>query len=272
MRIFSILPKRARALFRGAAVDRELAHEMSAHLQYLVDEHVARGLTSDAARAAAQREFGSTALLMDESRDARGVAWLATAWQDLRYGVRLMTRAPGFAAVAIVTVALGIGATTAMFSVVYSVLLQPLPFRLPDRLVDLWTTAPSRGMPRFGAGLADIWDLRGRNRSFEDVAVLRPIANFNLTGEGEPERLFGARVSKNLFPILGVTPLLGRTFTADEDQWSGGTHDHVALLSYRLWVRRFGADPSVVGQTIALSGEAFTVVGVMRRNFAYPSA
>jgi putative ABC transport system permease protein len=272
MRILSMLLRRARALFRGGAVDRELADEMAAHLQQLTDEHVARGMTPDAARAAAQREFGSVAFLMDESRDARGVAPIANVWSDVRYGTRLMRRSPGFAAVAMITIALGIGATTAMFNVVYSVLLQPLPYREPERLVNLWTTAPRRGMPRFGAGLADIRDLRARSRSFEDVAVLRPIANFNLTGQGEPERLFGARVSANLFPILGATPLLGRTFAADEDQWAGGTHDHVALLTYPLWVRRFGGDPSVVGRTIDLSGAPFTVVGVMRQDFAYPSA
>src|SRR5580765_3557429 len=187
--------------------------------------------------------------------------WIVNAWQDARYGVRLMIRAPGFAAAIILTVALGIGATTAMFSVVDCVLLQPLPYREPDRLVNLWNTAHKRGLPRAYVGNANVADWKARNHVFEDIAVLRAVANFNLTGQGEPERLFGSRVSANLFPILGVTPLIGRTFTREEDQLSGGTDERVALLTYGLWVRRFGADPGIVGRTIHLSGEPFTVVG-----------
>jgi putative ABC transport system permease protein len=262
---------RARALWRGDAVDRELAEEMRAHLEQLTQEHVARGMTVEEAREAARRTFGPVTQLVEESRDARGVMWIANGWHDMRYGVRLMTRAPGFAAAVVLTVALGIGATTAMFSVVYGVVLQPLPYHEPDRLVNLWNTAHKRGLPRAYVGNANVADWKARNHVFEDVAVLRAIANFNLTGDGEPERLFGSRVSANLFPILGVTPLLGRTFTRDEDQLSGGTEEHVALLTYGLWVRRFGADRAIVGRTIHLSGEPFTVVGVMREDFAYPT-
>ena len=185
----------------------------------------------------------------------------------MRYGVRLMRRTPGFAAAAILTVALGIGATTAMFSVVYGVVLQPLPYREPDRLVNLWNTAIKRGLPRANVGMANVYDWKARNHVFEDIAALRAVANFNLTGQGEPERLNGSRVSANLFPVLGVTPLLGRTFTEDEDEIG---HEHVAILTYGLWVRRFGADPAVVGRTISLNGEPHTVVGVMRPDFAYP--
>src|SRR5438034_1141800 len=158
MRILWMLLRRARALFRGASVDRELADEMAEHLQHLVDEHVAHGMTPAAARAAAQREFGSTALLMEESRDARGVAWLSQLVDDMRYGVRLMRRTPGFATAAALTVALGLGATTAMFSIVYGVLLQPLPYRSPERLVNLSSSAPSRGLPRAYVGMANVAD------------------------------------------------------------------------------------------------------------------
>ena len=266
-----MLLMRFRALVRGDAVDRDLTDEMHDHLQHLVDENLARGMTHDAARDAGRREFGPVTQLVEASRDARGVMWLANAWQDARYGVRLMSRTPGFAAVAILTIALGIGATTAMFSVVYSVLLQPLPYREPDRLVNLWNTAVKRGLPRAFVGNANVADWKARNHVFEDIAVLRAVANFNLTGQGEPERLFGSRVSANLFSVLGVTPLIGRTFTRDEDQLSGGTHDRVAILTHGLWVRRFGADASIVGRTIHLSGEPFTVVGVMRQDFAYPN-
>ena len=187
---------------------------------------------------------------------------------DIKYGIRLLTRAPGFAAAAILTVALGIGATTAMFSVVYGVLLKPLPYSDPDRLVNIWTTAHKRGLPRAYVGMANVYDFRARNHVFTEIAALRAVANFNLTGNGEPERLNGSRVSANLFPVLGVTPLLGRTFTEDEDEIG---HEHVALLTYGLWLRRFAGDPSIVGRTISLNGEPHTVVGVMRPDFAFPT-
>src|SRR3954469_7272613 len=271
MRIVHALLMRCRALFQSDAVDRELAEEMREHLERLTQEHVARGLTREAAMDAARREFGPVTQLAEASRDARGISWIVNGWQDMRYGARLMARAPGFVAAVILTVALGIGATTAMFSVVYGVVLQPLPYREPERLVNLWNTAHKRGLPRANVGVANVVDWKARNHVFEDVAVLRAIANFNLTGQGEPERLFGTRVSANLFPILGVTPLIGRTFTREEDQFAGGKEERLAILTYGLWVRRFGADPAVVGRTIHLSGAPFTVVGVMRENFAYPT-
>jgi putative ABC transport system permease protein len=179
-----------------------------------------------------------------------------------------MRRAPGFSAAAVLTIALGIGATTAMFSIVYGVVLRPLPYGHADRLVNLWSTAPKRGLARAYVAMANVYDFKARNHVFEDIAALRAVANFNLTGEGEPERLNGSRVSSNLFPVLQVTPLIGRTFTEDEDEIG---HEHVALLGYGLWQRRFGGDPGVVGRSISLNGEPHVVVGVMRRDFAFPT-
>jgi len=269
MRVIDILRRRLRALIRADAADRELDEELQLHVDRLVEEHIAAGMSPGEAREEARREFGGVQIV-EACRDARRVMWIGNAWQDARYGVRLMTRAPGFAAAVILTVTLGIGATTAMFSVVYSVVLQPLPYRQPERLVNLWNTAIKRGIPRGFVGIANVVDWKARNHVFEDIAIVRAIANFNLAGVGEPERLLGSRVSANLFPVLGVTPLLGRTFTADEDQLSGGTHDKVAILTYGLWVRRFGADPAIVGRPIDLSGVPYTVVGVMREDFAFP--
>jgi len=179
-----------------------------------------------------------------------------------------MRRAPGFSAAAVLTIGLGIGATTAMFSIVYGVVLRPLPYGHADRLVNLWSTAPKRGLARAYVAMANVYDFKARNHVFEDIAALRAVANFNLTGEGEPERLNGSRVSSNLFPVLQVTPLIGRTFTEDEDEIG---HEHVALLGYGLWQRRFGGDPGVVGRSISLNGEPHVVVGVMRRDFAFPT-
>ena len=191
-----------------------------------------------------------------------------TLTQDFHYGLRLMRRAPGFSAAAVLTITLGIGATTAMFSIVYGVVLRPLPYGNADRLANIWSTAPKRGLSRAFVAMANVYDFKARNHVFEDIAALRAVANYNLTGQGEPERLNGSRVSANLFPVLQVTPLIGRTFTEDEDEIG---HDRVAVLGYGLWQRRFGGDPAVVGRSISLNGEPHVVVGVMRRDFAFPT-
>src|SRR5689334_2762748 len=204
MRLIQMLRMRVRALVRSDAVDRELGDEMRDHFEHLVEQYVARGMTPGAARDAARCEFGPVTQLVEESRDARGVTGLSNAWQDLRYGVRLMARTPGFAAAGVLTIALGIGASTAMFSVVYGVLLQPLPYGEPDRLVSLWSTAPKRGVARAGVGLANVFDWRARNHVFENIAAVRMVRNFNLVGDGEPERLLAAEVSANLFAVLRV--------------------------------------------------------------------
>jgi putative ABC transport system permease protein len=269
MRWLTSLRMRLRALVRSDAVDRELADEMRAHFDRLVDEHIARGLTPDAAREAARREFGPVVQLTEESREARGVAWLANAVADFKYGVRLMRRSPGLALAATLTIALGIGASTAMFSVVYGVVLAPLPYGESDRLVSLWSSAPQRGLMHTFVGMANVYDWRARNQVFDGIAAVRAIRNFNLTGDGaEPERLFSAGISANLLTVLRVSPILGRNFTEDEDDIG---HERVAILTYGLWKRRFAGDPSVVGRTISLSGAPYTVVGVMGPDFAYPS-
>jgi putative ABC transport system permease protein len=195
---------------------------------------------------------------------------LESAWRDLRQGVRLLRRQPGFAWATIAVLASGIAATTAMFSITYGVLLRDLPYGSPERLVSL--SASSRGVPnqRAVAGAADYYDWRARQQVFEDLALTRPVGSFNLTGTGEPERLAGARVTASLCAALGVTPMIGRCFTEAEE------HDPerasaAAILSYALWQRRFGGDPAIVGRTIQLNGRAHEVVGVMGPAFRYPS-
>jgi len=188
------------------------------------------------------------------------------SWQNLRLGVRALFKQPTFTAATVLTLALGIGATTAMFSVVYGVLLEPLPFGDPDRLVRLWTAwEPSFG--RTAVSSANVRDWRAQNRVFEDIVLTRT-GNYSLTGYGEPERLQGARVWASFFPVLQVSPLLGRPFTEAEEQFG---HENVVVLSHPLWVRRFGSDPSIVGRVILLNGVPTTVIGVMKPEFRYPS-
>jgi predicted permease len=167
----------------------------------------------------------------------------------------------------IATLVLGIGLSTAIFSLFYSLLLQPLPYPHPERLVALWTTTPARGSSRLNVGAANWRDWRAQSRLFEDIALTRPVANYNLTGSGPPERLFGARTSWNLPQVLGVRPWMGRTFT-EAEQRAGA---NVAVLSYRLWLRRFGGDHGLLGRKIQLNSAPFEVIGVMPPEYCYPT-
>ena len=193
---------------------------------------------------------------------------MATLLQDLRYGLRMLTKDPGFTAMAVLTLALGIGANTAMFSVANAVLLEPLPYKRAGRLVTLWWTNTAFGSSAPGSVCdPDYVQWRTQNQVFEDMAAFHGMTS-NLTGVGEPERLLGSAVSPNIFHLLGVSPLLGRTFLPEEER---AEHGNVVLLSRQLWERRFGSDPAVAGKSITLDGTSFAVVGVMPANFRFPN-
>jgi predicted permease len=185
---------------------------------------------------------------------------------DIRFGLRSLVKRPGATAIALVTLALGIGVNTAIFSAVDSILLRPLPLRDPERIVSVWEQTPSLGIQQNQAAPANFFDIRNQNQVFEAIGAYGPL-DINLTGAGDPERLDGQVVSANVFSILGVAPALGRTFLANEDQPG---QEHVVVLSDALWQRRFNRDPSVINRNIALNGETFTVVGVMPRGFFFP--
>jgi predicted permease len=187
---------------------------------------------------------------------------------DLRYAVRTLTRSPGFTLVAVLTLALGIGANSALFSVINAVLLRPLPFRDPGRLVTLWESDPRHGLEREPVSPSNYLDWRAQSRTLEDVAAYR-YWGFVLTGGGEPERLAGARVSASLFPLLGVRLAAGRAFGADEDRFGSAA---VAVISDALWRRRFGADPNVVGRSLTLNGGSYPIVGVLSPDAKLPDA
>jgi putative ABC transport system permease protein len=193
---------------------------------------------------------------------------METLLQDLRYATRMITRQPAFTAIAIVALALGIGANTAIFTVVNAVLLRPLPYEDPDRLTFVNMTNLSKGISNFGVSMPDFREWRDRNHSFERIAALA-VRDFNLSGGAEPERVSGAVVSADFFPALRISPALGRAFTAEEEQF--GNH-HVVVVSNGLWQSSFGGRPDLVGQAITLNGEKFTVIGIMPQGFQFPDS
>jgi len=186
--------------------------------------------------------------------------------QDIRYGARMVIKNPGFTAVAVFTLALGIGANSAIFSVVNAVLLRPLPYKNPDRLVWVWENNLSKNIPINPASPANLMDWRNENHVFENLSAWDG-QSFNLTGAGEPERILGAKVFANFFEVLGVQPVLGRTFRIEEDRAGANP---VALMSYGLWHRRFGGDTNMLGKSLTLHGKSFTVIGVMPAGQAVP--
>jgi len=190
---------------------------------------------------------------------------MQTLFQDLRYGARMLLKKPGFTLIAILTLALGIGANTAIFSVVNTVLLRPLSFREPQRLVKIWAANTKNASAPSNISYPNFVDWRDQNQSFEGLAA-HFSTDYNLTGAGEPERLSGVRASANLLTVLGVSPVLGRGFLPDEDRPGGNA---VAMLSYSLWQRRFGGDPQVIGKTMSLDGNSVTIIGVMPADFNY---
>ena len=259
-----------RALLRRAEVESELDEELRYHIERQAAQNERLGMAPEEARREARKAFGGVEQAKERSRDVRGGRWLEELWQDLRYGVRMLRKSPGFTVVAILTLGLGIGANTAIFSVVNAVLISPLPYRAPDRLVQVWEHNRPRNEPRYSVAPANFFDWQEQNQAFEQMSAVEGasfnLTGFNLTGDWEPERLQAARVSASLLPLLGVEPIAGRTFTAEEEQRG---HHQVVLVSHGLWQRRFGSDPELVGQMLTLNDQSFTVVGILPPDFNF---
>lgn len=263
MRIIHRIISLWRLLFRGARVDADLAEEMRFHVERETEANLARGMTPRAAGRAARLAFGSVDAAQELSRDDRPGTAVRQMMRDIRSGVRLLGRSPVFSITGVLIIALGVGAATAIFSIVYGVMLKPLPFHEPERLVSIWLLRNGhRNYPAAAAAL----ELRQLRTVFQDVALFEN-ENLNLVGDGEPQRLHGAAVSPNLFSVLGVSAALGRTFAQDEDQ---AGRNHVVVLSDALWHGRFGRDRSIVGRQIDLNGSLQTVIGVMPSDFRSP--
>jgi predicted permease len=252
-----------RNLFRRPAVERQLDAELRAHVALLTDENIKRGMDPGNARRAALLEVGGVEQVKEQVRDVRTGAFFETLLHDVRYGLRMLRKTPGFTAAAALALALGIGANAALFSVVYALLLQPLPYKSADRLAVLYISFSPQNNPHGQLSMADFLDWKSQNRSLEEMAAFAG-ARFDLTGGGEPEQIIGANVTANFFSTLEVQPILGRTFRTGED--SPGANP-VAVISETLWKRRFGANSSAIGEVINLNGQPYTVVGVMPSSF-----
>ena len=250
---------------------RDLEEEMQYHVAMKTEAHVTRqeGMSSGEARNAAHREFGNTLLLREKSRDLWGFRWLETLLQDMRFALRMLRKSPGFTAAAVLTLALGIGANTAIFSMVNSILLRPLAFRQPQQLYLIREIIPqmTKFYPTFPANFPDFLIWQKEAHSFAEIALAED-KSFDVTGLGPAEVVDGGQASANLFDVLGERPALGRTFLPEEDQPG---HDHVLILTDPFWRSHFHADTSILGKTISLNGAPYQVVGVLPPSFHFPS-
>ncbi|HEV8485217.1 MAG TPA: ABC transporter permease, partial [Blastocatellia bacterium] len=250
-------------LFFRSRIERRIEREFRFHLEMRTRENIAAGMTQEEASKDARRRFGNRTYLTEMAREIRGGAVLDTLWQDLRYGVRILRKHPGFTAIAVITLALGIGANTAIFSVVHAVLLRQLPYERPQELMVIWTNLRTSGADRAPASGVELREIRNRSRLFNELAGIW-VGNGTLTGEGEPEQLKVGNVTANTFSLLGARPLLGRSFLPEDEAHAGGT---AIILSYGLWARRYGGDPEILGRAVRLEGDNRTVVGVMPPDF-----
>jgi predicted permease len=263
-----IVPLRLRSVFRHRAVERELDEELQYHLDRQTEEHVRRGMPPDAARAAALRALGRIDLRKEEVRDTRRVRWVEEIPRDVGFGLRAVRRAPGFAAAVVLTLALGIGANTAMFTLLRGTLLRPLPNREGERLVYLRQSAPGAGQENVLFSVPEVADYRAATRTLSAIAEYSSAVPFTLVGgDGEPQRARVAVVSGNYFDVMGLEPALGRLVRAGDD---GAAAAPVAVLSHDFWRERFGGDPAVVGQTVRLNDMVTTIVGVAQAAPHYP--
>jgi putative ABC transport system permease protein len=259
-----LMRARLRGLLRKSSVEREMEEELRFHLRMRAEENARRGMSPDEAERAALRSFGNWVRIREACRDIKGGGVVETLFQDVKFGARMLRKNPGFTLVAVLTLALGIGANTAIFSVVNAVLLRPLHYPNAERIVAIQelNEKGSRGQ----VTPANFLDWRAQQTSFENLAaILSRTANFNAGDESERMEL--AMTSANFFEVFGVRPHLGRFFLPEEER---AGHDPVVVLSYALWQRRFGGDPSLLNKSLTLDGQPYTVVGVAPAGFQYP--
>jgi len=260
------------AQFAKKRLDRDFDEELATHLDLLTEENLKRGLPAEQARQAALAKLGGMVPAKELHRETRGMPALDSFLQDIRYTFRTLRRDAGFCAVAVLILGLGIGANTAIFSVVHALLFRPLPFRDPARLAWIANTeAPGGGLSAVTSRVANFQDWQRLNQSFEGLTAyfaFSDYGSYTLIGIGEPERLSGFSVAQNFFDLLGVQPRIGRGFVDEECKWNGRK---AAILSHSLWERRFGADSGIVGRSITLNDQSTVVVGVLPQSFDFAS-
>ena len=259
------LRDRVQKLWHRSRQESDLDDEIAFHLSEEEDERIAEGLAPDHARASAKSDFGNVARIRDETRDTWAWTSVERLIQDGRFGLRTMRRQPSVAIVAVVTLALGIGATTAVLTVINGLILRPLPLPEAHRLVVLYATTPKQGVFRDTTSYLDFSAWKSQSHSFTGVAAFRQ-DRFNITGDGTPEPIRGVRASHEFLSVLGLNPAIGRSFSAEEQ------HDKrtVALISYRLWTARYGSDPNILGRTILLNEIKHVVIGVLPAGLEFP--
>lgn len=264
-RWWDIVRMRFRSLLKRPGVESELDREMRYHLERQIEENIAAGMNPREAREAALRMFGGVSLLQEECRDVRRTQYLENLLQDLRYAVRMLVKSPAFTVVIVLTLALAIGANSAIFSVIDGILLKPLPYPQPERIVRVFYR--SAEYPKFPVNPWDFMDFRARNRSFESFAVYTH-SDVQLSGAGgDPVKLSAFRISSGYFRVLGLHPAMGREFDFSEERPGSGNE---VILSDRVWRNQFGAAPDILGKKILLESQPFTVVGVMPPGVDHP--
>jgi predicted permease len=249
---------RFKNLFDKKQLDRELSDELSSHLELHIADNLRSGMSPEQARRAALLKLGGVEQTKEACRERRGLPLLESVLKDLRFGLRMLRKNPGFTVIAILTLALGIGANTAIFSVVNTVLLRSLPFPHASQIVNLSARSTMFDFPYLGLSLPDITDVRARASTFALLAIDRDSPK-EISGEGKPERVEGTEVTEDFFPVLGIRPLCGRTFTSADMQAGNRT----VVLSDSLWRDRFGGDPAAIGKSITLDGQPHTIIGVI---------
>jgi len=250
------------AIGRSRQRDRAIDDEISGHLAEATEEYVRRGLSLEEARRAARRSFGGVTQAKEVYRQVRSFMWLEDVWRDSRHGLRTLRKSPAFTAAAAATLALAIGANTAMFSVLNAVLLRPLPYRAPEQLAMLWTEDPTQNLREGRSALWSVEQWRSQSQSFADMATFDSVS-MTLAADDGAEQIVGASISPNLLPLLGIQPALGRSFSADEAE----QQQRLVLISHRFWQSRFGGSHDALGATLMLNGVPHQIVGILPADF-----